>query len=114
AAPPRLKGIAMINVDDIPGAIKELERTRARGLVVYLSPADNVSKCRPIRLRRVHQSLISPQNVLSGPLPALCACLEACLFHAASRSFSLPALASAYGCGHGGTRKSSTSRSVHT
>ena len=82
--------------------------------VVYLSPADNVSKCRPIRLRRVHQSLISPQNVLSGPLPALCACLEACLFHAASRSFSLPALASAYGCGHGGTRKSSTSRSVHT
>jgi hypothetical protein len=30
--PQRLKGIAMINVDDVPGAIKELERTRQRGL----------------------------------------------------------------------------------
>src|SRR6266498_2903112 len=28
AYPGRLKGIALINVDDIPGAIKELERTR--------------------------------------------------------------------------------------
>ena len=31
--PDRLKGIAMINVEDIPGAIKELERTRKLGLV---------------------------------------------------------------------------------
>jgi predicted TIM-barrel fold metal-dependent hydrolase len=28
----RLKGIAMINVDDVPAAVKELERCRARGL----------------------------------------------------------------------------------
>jgi hypothetical protein len=43
--------------------------------VVSLSPADNGSRCRPIPLRRVHQSIISPQNVWSGPLPILCACL---------------------------------------
>jgi predicted TIM-barrel fold metal-dependent hydrolase len=32
AASSRLKGIAMINVDDVPAAVKELERCRARGL----------------------------------------------------------------------------------
>jgi predicted TIM-barrel fold metal-dependent hydrolase len=32
AYPGRLKGIALINVDDIPGAIKELERARKRGI----------------------------------------------------------------------------------
>ena len=50
AAPQRLKGIAMINVDDIPGAIKELERTRARGLVgamIAVYPAEERSYDRP-------------------------------------------------------------------
>ena len=50
AAPQRLKGIAMINVDDIPGAIKELERTRARGLVgamITVYPAEERSYDRP-------------------------------------------------------------------
>jgi predicted TIM-barrel fold metal-dependent hydrolase len=50
AAPPRLKGIAMINVDDIPGAIKELERTRAQGLVgamITVYPAEERSYDRP-------------------------------------------------------------------
>lgn len=32
ASPGRLKGIAMINVDDVADAVKELQRTRARGL----------------------------------------------------------------------------------
>jgi predicted TIM-barrel fold metal-dependent hydrolase len=32
AAPSRLKGIAMINVDDVPEAVTELERCRQRGL----------------------------------------------------------------------------------
>jgi predicted TIM-barrel fold metal-dependent hydrolase len=32
AAPSRLKGIAMINVDDVSAAVKELERCRGRGL----------------------------------------------------------------------------------
>jgi predicted TIM-barrel fold metal-dependent hydrolase len=31
-APDRLKGIAMINVDDVPEALRELQRTRQRGL----------------------------------------------------------------------------------
>ena len=49
-APQRLKGIAMINVDDIPEAIKELERTRARGLagaMITVYPAEESSYDRP-------------------------------------------------------------------
>jgi len=48
--PARLKGIAMINVDDIPEAIKELERTRARGLagaMITVYPAEESSYDRP-------------------------------------------------------------------
>jgi di/tricarboxylate transporter/predicted TIM-barrel fold metal-dependent hydrolase len=46
AYPSRLKGIAMINVDDVQEAIKELERTRKRGLVgamISVYPAEHRS-----------------------------------------------------------------------
>ena len=80
--------------------------------VVYLNPADNGSQCLPLRLRRVQPAIICPQNGLSGPLPALLACLEADLSPAISRSCFSPALASAGGCGHGGTRQRSPSRQL--
>jgi len=38
-APDRLKGMAMINVDDIAGAVKELERCRSLGLVGAMIPS---------------------------------------------------------------------------
>ena len=44
-------------------------------VVAYLLVADNVSRRLPIRLRGVNQSIISPRNALSGPVPALFACL---------------------------------------
>ena len=50
AYPGRLKGIALINVDDIPGAIKELERTRKRGLagaMITVYPSEDRSYDRP-------------------------------------------------------------------
>jgi predicted TIM-barrel fold metal-dependent hydrolase len=46
AASSRLKGIAMINVDDVPAAVKELERCRARGLagaMITVYPPDTRS-----------------------------------------------------------------------
>jgi predicted TIM-barrel fold metal-dependent hydrolase len=46
----RLKGIALLNVDDIPGAIKELERTRKRGLagaMITVYPSEDRSYDRP-------------------------------------------------------------------
>jgi len=39
ACPRRLKGIALIDVDDIPGAIKELEHARKLGLAGALRAA---------------------------------------------------------------------------
>jgi predicted TIM-barrel fold metal-dependent hydrolase len=48
--PKRLKGIAMLNVDDIPGAVKELERTSKRGLagaMITVYPAEERSYDRP-------------------------------------------------------------------
>jgi predicted TIM-barrel fold metal-dependent hydrolase len=50
ASPERLKGIAMVNVDDIPEAIKELQRTRTHGLVgamITVYPAEDRSYDRP-------------------------------------------------------------------
>jgi predicted TIM-barrel fold metal-dependent hydrolase len=50
AYPGRLKGIALINVDDIPGAIKELERARKRGLagaMITVYPSEDRSYDRP-------------------------------------------------------------------
>jgi predicted TIM-barrel fold metal-dependent hydrolase len=50
AYPQRLKGIAMLNVDDLPGAIIELERTRKRGLagaMITVYPAEDRSYDRP-------------------------------------------------------------------
>ncbi len=48
--PKRLKGIAMINVDDVPAAIDELERTRKRGLagaMISVYPAEERSYDHP-------------------------------------------------------------------
>ena len=86
--------------------------TGRAGPYMYLNPADHGSKCLPLRLRRVQPAIIYPQNGLSGPLPALLACLEADLSHTVSCSCSSPALASAGGCGHGGTRQRSPSRTL--
>ena len=50
AYPGRLKGIALINVDDIPGAIEELERVRKRGLagaMITVYPSEDRSYDRP-------------------------------------------------------------------
>jgi predicted TIM-barrel fold metal-dependent hydrolase len=50
ADPGRLKGIALINVDDIPGAIAELQRARRRGLagaMITVYPAEERSYDRP-------------------------------------------------------------------
>jgi predicted TIM-barrel fold metal-dependent hydrolase len=50
AYPKRLKGIAMINVDDAPEAVRELERTRQRGLVgamITVYPAEDRSYDHP-------------------------------------------------------------------
>ncbi|MBI3325701.1 MAG: amidohydrolase family protein, partial [Nitrospinae bacterium] len=50
AYPDRLKGIAMVNVDDVQGAIKELQRTRKRGLagaMITVYPAEDRSYDRP-------------------------------------------------------------------
>jgi predicted TIM-barrel fold metal-dependent hydrolase len=50
AYPGRLKGIALINVDDIPGAIKELERVRKRdlaGAMITVYPSEDRSYDRP-------------------------------------------------------------------
>jgi predicted TIM-barrel fold metal-dependent hydrolase len=50
AYPGRLKGIALINVDDIPGAIEELERVRKRGLagaMITVYPSEDCSYDRP-------------------------------------------------------------------
>jgi predicted TIM-barrel fold metal-dependent hydrolase len=50
AYPGRLKGIALINVDDIPGAIEELQRVRKRGLagaMITVYPSEDRSYDRP-------------------------------------------------------------------
>jgi predicted TIM-barrel fold metal-dependent hydrolase len=50
AYPKRLKGIAMINVDDVPEAVHELGRTRQRGLVgamITVYPAEDRSYDHP-------------------------------------------------------------------
>ncbi|HXH09511.1 MAG TPA: amidohydrolase family protein [Alphaproteobacteria bacterium] len=50
ADPDRLKGIALINVDDIPGAVAELRRARRRGLagaMITVYPAEDRSYDRP-------------------------------------------------------------------
>ena len=50
AYPGRLKGIALINVDDIPGAIEELERVRKRGLagaMITVYPSEDRAYDRP-------------------------------------------------------------------
>jgi predicted TIM-barrel fold metal-dependent hydrolase len=50
AYPTRLKGIAMINVDDVPEAAKELERSRKHGLagaMITVYPAEGRSYDRP-------------------------------------------------------------------
>ena len=70
AAPQRLKGIAMINVDDIPGAIKELERTRARGLVgamITVYPAEERSYDRP-----EYEPFWAAAQISTCPEPAHC------------------------------------------
>ncbi len=51
AQPSRLKGIAMVNVDDIPEGIEELERCRRMGLVgamISVHPAEELSYERPL------------------------------------------------------------------
>lgn len=50
AYPTRLKGIAVINVEDVPGAIRELERTRKLGLagaLITVYPPEDRSYDRP-------------------------------------------------------------------
>src|SRR5256886_14178090 len=44
--PARLKGIAMISVDDVPGAIRQLERTARPGLAGAMIPEDPLDEPR--------------------------------------------------------------------
>jgi hypothetical protein len=48
---------------------------RLRQQVAYLPAADNVLGPLPFRLRGLHQPVIGPPNVFSGPRPPLLACI---------------------------------------
>ena len=87
--------------------------------VVYLSRADK--SCGPLsgRLRGMNQTVINPRIRFSRPRSALDSGFLAQLPHRVDRytthyCHSRQSRYSTCGCGHGGTRKSNTSRRVHT
>jgi hypothetical protein len=82
--------------------------------VVYLHRAGNTDGPVQIWLHVVRQPVMNPPSGVSGPRSVLFVCWRAHLVCFASRSSSTPAAYTACGCGHGGTRNNSTSRSVQT
>lgn len=59
AYPDRLKGVAMVNVDDVADGVLELERATQLGLVGAISPS----------IRRRHGGTTARSTSLSGPPP---------------------------------------------
>jgi hypothetical protein len=80
---------------------------------VYLHVADTCSGSGRSHLNRVNQPVIGSHMGVSEPREAFCVRLGTDLASASSQSPPLPAAYSACGCGHGGTRNMSLSRSIH-
>jgi len=70
-------------------AIESTPIAPLRAVVAYLRAADTSAGPLPIRLRRVHQPVISPPNVLARPRSPLLGCL--CAYTAALPSDHQPA-----------------------
>jgi hypothetical protein len=77
--------------------------------VAYLAEADKYFGPLPSRLPGLLQPLMRSCIGFSGPPSTLVAWSQAHWSHLALRSSSCPTSYTTWGCGHGGTRKSSTS-----
>jgi len=83
-------------------------------LVVYLCAAGNADGPVRSRSRRVNQPALTSQIRVSEPDVTLFNCLRAHMGRSTPRSSPSSATYTLCGCGHGGTRNSSTSRNVQT
>src|SRR5439155_7208848 len=82
--------------------------------VVYLCAAGNADGPVRSRSRRVNQPALTSQIRVSEPDVTLFNCLRAHMGRSTPRSSPSSATYTLCGCGHGGTRNSSTSRNVQT
>jgi hypothetical protein len=90
------------------------KHAKARHRVVSLSYAANCDEPLSRRPCSVNQPVMRSSIEVSGPRAARLASSRTHLPHIISRSSGSTPAYSAWGCGHGGTRNSSTSRRVQT